>query len=211
VGPEDKARQEIDRQLEACGWSVQHYREMNISASLGVAVEYFQLKTGEADYLLYLNGRAAGVIEAKAEGHTLTGVETQSAKYTDELPDGLPHYRLPLPFAYESTGTVTQFTNNLEPDARSRELFTFHRPDELLRLVQLDNQPRGNLRNMPLLDIGKLWPIQVKAIENLEKSLAENRPRALVNDDGQRQDVHCRVAGLSADQVRRSQAHIVPC
>ena len=122
-------QEEINRQLEACGWSVQHYREMNISASLGVAVEYFQLKTGEADYLLYVNGRAAGVIEVKAEGHTLTGVETQSAKYTDGLPDGLPHYHLPIPFAYESTGTVTQFTNNLEPDARSREQFTFHRPD----------------------------------------------------------------------------------
>jgi len=122
VGPEDKARQEIDRQLEACGWSVQHYREMNISASLGVAVEYFQLKTGEVDYLLYVNGRAAGVIEAKAEGHTLTGVETQSAKYTDGLRDGLPHYHLPLPFAYESTGTVTQFTNNLAPDIREELL-----------------------------------------------------------------------------------------
>ena len=109
---------------------------MNISAGLGVAVREFPLTTGEADYLLYADGKAIGVVEAKPEGHTLTGVETQSGKYLDGLPDGLPHYRLPLPFAYESTGAVTQFTNALEPDARSREVFTFHRPEELLRLVE---------------------------------------------------------------------------
>src|SRR6185436_15538571 len=96
--------------------------EMNISAGLGVAVREFPLATGFADYLLYADGKAIGVVEAKPEGHTLTGVEIQSSKYTDGLPKGLPHYHLPLPFAYESTGTVTQFTNSLEPDARSRQV-----------------------------------------------------------------------------------------
>ena len=83
VTPEQKARQKIDQQLDQCGWMVQDYREMNISAGLGVAVREFPLKTGDADYLLYADGKAIGVIEAKPEGHTLTGVETQSAKYTD--------------------------------------------------------------------------------------------------------------------------------
>ena len=116
---------------------------MNISAGLGVAVREFPLKSGDADYLLYADCKAVGVIEAKPEGHNLTGVETQSGKYMAGLPDNLPHYRLPLPFAYESTGTVTHFTNALEPDARSREVFTFHRPEELIRLVTLDHQMRG--------------------------------------------------------------------
>ena len=120
------------------------------------------------------------VVEAKPEGHTLTGVEEQSAKYVIGLPSELPHFTLPLPFAYESTGKVTQFTNRLEPNARSREVFTFHRPEELLRLVNLDEQLRGKLQNMPPLETGKLWPIQVKAIQSLEKSLAESRPRALI-------------------------------
>jgi type I restriction enzyme R subunit len=129
--PEQKARRQIDAQLAACGWVVQDYRDMNISAALGVAVREFPLRTGSADYLLYADCLAIGVIEAKPEGQTLTGVEPQSGKYLDGLPKNLPHYRLPLPFAYESTGTVTHFTNALDPDARSREVFTFHRPEEL--------------------------------------------------------------------------------
>lgn len=177
--PEDKARQEIDRQLVQCGWIVQDHSQMNISAG-PVAVREFPLSTGFADYLLYVDAKAIGVIEAKPEGHTLTGVETQSAKYTEGLPAGLPAYHLPLPFAYESTGKVTQFTNSLEPDARSREVFTFHQPEELLRLVNVPAQVRQGLRTLPPLKIEGLRKVQVTAIHNLEESLAKNRPRALI-------------------------------
>lgn len=178
--PEQEARLEIDRQLEQCGWLVQDFRQMNISAGQGVAVREFPLTTGHADYMLYADGKAIGVVEAKPKGHTLTGVETQSGKYCEGLPPGLPHHHLPLPFAYESTGEVTQFTNALEVDARSRVVFTFHRPDELLRLVRLDKQLRTRLREMPPLDVGHLWRVQIESIENLETSLAANRPRALI-------------------------------
>src|SRR5687767_5606624 len=138
--PEQKARQHIDHQLEQAGWIVQDHRQMNIMAGVGVAVREFPLTTGNADYMLYVDAKAVGVIEAKPKGHTLTGVETQSGKYLEGLPAGLPSYRVPLPFAYESTGEVTQFTNTLEADARSRVVFTFHQPEELLRLVNLDKQ-----------------------------------------------------------------------
>jgi type I restriction enzyme R subunit len=148
---------------------------MNISAGLGFAVREFPLKNGHADYLLYADCKALGVIEAKPEGHTLTGVETQSGKYLDGLPSGLPNFRLPLPFAFESTGTVTHFTNALEPDARSREVFTFHRPEELIRLATLDQQVRGLLQQMPPLNTQRLWRVQVGSIQNLEVSLADNR------------------------------------
>lgn len=178
--PEQKARQKIDRMLEQSGWIVQNPTEMSISAGLGVAIREFPLKTGFTDYMLYADGKAIGVVEAKPEGHTLTGVETQSLKYMSGLPDNLPHYRLPLPFAYESTGTVTQFSNWLEPDARSREVFSFHRPEELIRLVNLETQLRSNLRQTPPLDAGKLWEVQINAIQNLEKSLAQNYPRSLI-------------------------------
>ncbi|HZZ81422.1 MAG TPA: DEAD/DEAH box helicase family protein [Gemmataceae bacterium] len=178
--PEQEARKLIDQQLDACGWQVQDYDEMNISAGLGVAVREFRLKTGFADYMLYADGKAIGVVEAKPEGHPLKGVEPQSKKYTDGLPDGLPHYHLPLPFGYESTGTVTQFTNLLEPDARSREVFTFHQPSELIRLAGLDKQVRTLLRQMPPVDAGRLWRVQFESIQNLEQSLAHNRPRSLI-------------------------------
>jgi type I restriction enzyme R subunit len=178
--PEQKARQKIDQQLDQCGWIVQDYRQMNISAGLGVAVREFPLSTGDGDYLLYADAKAIGTIEAKPKGHTLTGVEPQSGKYSDGLPAGLPHYHLPLPFAYESTGTETRFTNRLDPDPRSREVFTFHRPEELIRLATLNSPLRANLRQMPELITGGLWKVQVEAIRNLEESLAANRPRAVI-------------------------------
>jgi type I restriction enzyme R subunit len=178
--PEEKARERIDELLARCGWAVQDFADMNAYAQLGVAVREFPLKTGAADYMLYADGQAIGVVEAKPEGHTLTGVETQSGKYTEGLPKNLPAHSLPLPFAYESTGTVTQFTNLLEADARSREVFAFHRPEELLRLVGLDAQVRTRLRGLPPLEEGKLWKVQAEAVRGLEKSLAENRPRSLI-------------------------------
>src|SRR3954469_961151 len=111
--PEEKARKDIDRQLAQCGWQVQSRHEMNLSAGLGIAVREYPLTTGEADYLLYVGGKAIGVVEAKPEGHTLKGFETQSMKYLMGLPQGVPSYGKPLPFHYESTGRVTQFTSLL--------------------------------------------------------------------------------------------------
>jgi type I restriction enzyme R subunit len=177
--PEQKARQRIDAMLTHCGWLVQDFADMDISAG-PAAVREFPLKTGHADYLLYADGRALGVIEAKPEGFPLKGVETQSAKYVEGLPANLPAHQLPLPFAYESTGIVTQFTNALEDDARSRDVFAFHRPDELLRLVGLAEQVRTRLKHLPPLDESRLWRVQVESIGNLEVSLAANRPRALI-------------------------------
>jgi type I restriction enzyme R subunit len=133
--PEELARKDIDRQLALCGWQLQNRDQMNISAAAGVAVREFPMLTGEVDYLLYAGGKAVGVVEAKPKGHTLTGVEGQSSKYSGALAAGVPNWGSPVPFAYESTGAVTQFTNLLEPEARSREVFTPHRPEELLRLV----------------------------------------------------------------------------
>ena len=178
--PEESARQEIDRRLAACGWIVQDRDAMHISAGPGVAIREFPLKGGEVDYLLYAAGKAIGVVEAKPRGHTLTGVETQSAKYMAGLPPSVPTHARPLPFGYESTGAVTQFTNRLEPDARSREVFAFHRPAELLELVRLPLQLRLGLDAMPALNAEGLWPAQTFAIHNLEASLRKNHPRSLL-------------------------------
>ena len=169
--------------MERAGWTLQDYKAIDLTAGPGQAVREFPLKTGFADYMLYAGGRALGIVEAKFEGHTLTGVETQSAKYLGGLPDGLPRWAepgQPLPFAYESTGAVTQFTNGLDPDPRSREVFTFHRPEELTDFASLDRQLRAGLRSMPPLEAGVLWDKQVTAINHLETSLAEAHPRALI-------------------------------
>ncbi len=99
---------------------------MNRNAGKRVAVKEFPLETASADYLLFINGKATGVIEAKPEGTTLGGVDFQSDKYIAGFPENLPHYSLPLPFAYESTGTETFFRDLRDPEPCSRRIFAFH-------------------------------------------------------------------------------------
>ena len=185
--PEQKARRKIDQMLADAGWLVQDRAEANIAAGRGVAIREFPLKPGNgfADYLLYVDGAAAGVIEAKKEGVALTGVELQSSKYSTGLPDDLPAPRRPLPFCYQSTGAETRFTNLLEPDARSRAAFAFHRPETLADWLCKETQSPGSavkarLRSLPPLLTDALWPAQVRAIHGLESSLADGRPRSLV-------------------------------
>jgi type I restriction enzyme R subunit len=185
--PEQQARREIDQLLIAAGWLVQDRRQTNIAAGRGIAIREFPLKTGHgfADYMLYVDGAAVGVVEAKKQGVPLTGVELQSAKYTTGLPDHLPAPRRPLPFCYESTGAETRFTNLLEPDARSRNAFAFHRPDTLADWLMKEIQSPGStvkarIRRMPPLATDGLWPAQVRAIHGLEASLADGRPRSLI-------------------------------
>jgi type I restriction enzyme R subunit len=199
--PEDKALQHIDEALERCGWAVQDVKDVNLGASRGVVVRNFPLARGHgfADYLLYIDGKAAGVIEAKKEGVTLTGVEIQAAKYSEGLPQQLPAYVRPLPFLYQSTGIETRFTNGLDPAPRSRQVFSFHRPAALAEWIHRDHTElppvlhgaslaakqtpatlRGKLKHMPVLSTDGLWAAQIAAITNLEQSLAEDRPRALI-------------------------------
>jgi type I restriction enzyme, R subunit len=179
--PELEARKEIDRQLEATGWAVQDYKDIHLGAkSHGIAVREYPLATGHVDYLLYADGRVIATVEAKPVGYPLTSVEPQSGKYVRGLPPDIPAWRNPIPFAYESTGVETQFTNGLDPEPRSRRVFTFHRPEELQRLVGQDVQLRGRLRDLPPLDNRGLWSVQEVAVTKLEESLAVNRPRALI-------------------------------
>ena len=96
--PEEKARIDIDRQLTAAGWTIQDRDTMNLYAGRGVAVREFPLKTGFADYLLFVDGKAIGAVEAKKAGTTLSGIHHQSQKYSTGLPDIPPAWRKPLPF-----------------------------------------------------------------------------------------------------------------
>ncbi len=185
---EAKARVEIDKQLAAAGWKVQSQKTLNLSASPGVAVREFTLEKphGRVDYLLFLNGQPAGVIEAKPEGTPLIEVEHQSGKYVDGLPAWIQPPVYPLPFIYESTGAETRFTNGYDPEARSRLVFTFHQPETLAGWSrQITENPelptfRAQLKAMPPLDERGLWGKQAEAIRNLEQSLAEDHPRSLI-------------------------------
>lgn len=178
--PEERARQKIDQLLKEASWDVQDLQEMNLGASLGVAIREFPLKSGIADYLLFVDRKAVGVIEAKPEGSTLSGVSYQSELYTREIPDSLPCAQKPLPFAYESTGIETFFRDQRDPDPRSRKVFAFHKPETLREWLSVDKTLRARLLTMPPLITEGLRECQITAINNLEKSLADARPRALI-------------------------------
>lgn len=178
--PEEKAREKIDRQLEAAGWIIQDLKEINLGAGLGIAVREFPLKTGDADYLLFVDRKAAGVVEAKKVGVTLSGVAEQTSKYQAGVPDKLPHVDEPLPFAYETTGVETFFRDSRDPDTRSRRLFAFHTPKELQDLLKDDTTLRARLRQLPPLVTDPLRDCQIEAITNLERSFANNHPRSLI-------------------------------
>ncbi len=178
--PEEKARQKIDQLLEAAGWVVQERGRLNLSASLGVAVSDLPLKTGPADYVLFVAGKPVGVIEAKPFGTTLSGVAEQSGGYIASIPQSLPHVEEPPPFAYESTGIETYFRDSRDPDPRSRRIFSFHKPETLKEWLSQKDTVRARLKNLPSLITDGLRDCQTEAITNLEKSFVEARPRALI-------------------------------
>jgi type I restriction enzyme R subunit len=177
---ENKAREKIDKLLEMAGWKVQDFEELNLSASRGVAICEFPLSSGIADYLLFVDGKAIGVVEAKPEGTTLSGVAEQSDAYSRSIPANLPHDKEPLPFAYESTGTETFFRDIRDSEPRSRRVFSFHRPETLGELYSQKDTLRSRLRNMPTLITEGLRGCQIEAILNLERSFAEAKPRELI-------------------------------
>lgn len=181
--PEVEARQTIDSMLEASGWQIQNYAERAIDAFLGVAVREYPLKYNQkADYLLFIDGDAVGVIEAKPAGTTLGGALQQAERYRASLPDDLP-YLLRFPFAYASTGIETYFRDIRDPDSRSRQVFAFHTPDALWdegnEVTTLRENLRDELPKHPL-ETDVLWNCQFEAITELEKSFAASRPRALI-------------------------------
>ena len=134
--PEDKAREKIDQQLEAAGWRVQDLPTLNLLAARGVAIREMQSQGGPADYILFVDGKALGVVEAKKGGTTLSAVYEQSARYSYARRWIPQRWADPLPFTYESTGIETYFVDQRDPDARSRPVFAFHTPEHLLELVQ---------------------------------------------------------------------------
>jgi type I restriction enzyme R subunit len=209
--PEEAARQDIDTALAAAGWVVQDMADLNLSAGQGVAAREFPMAKGHgrADYLLFVDGRAVGALEAKKAGYTLTGVEEQALKYGEGLPPELEAPIRPLPFLYLSTGVETRFSNRLDPEPRSRRVFTIHRPETLAEWLRADtladwsrgwatsgapslaDHPaqgyralpstlRSRLRAFPPATIPGLWSNQQRAIAALERSMAEDRPRALI-------------------------------
>ncbi|NNM60045.1 MAG: DEAD/DEAH box helicase family protein [Legionellales bacterium] len=179
--PEQIARDEIDALLKKAGWVVQDKKNIDFSAALGVAVREYQTDVGPADYVLFVDKQAVGVIEAKPKywGEKITTVEEQSAGYANAKLKWVNN-SLPLRFVYESTGVLTRFTDGLDPNPRSREVFNFHCPETLAKWVRESKSLRGRLQDFPIFKTDGLRDCQIIAITNLEASLKQDKPRALV-------------------------------
>lgn len=179
--PEQRARQIIDAKLEQSGWIIQNMRDLNVSAGAGIAVREFPTSTGPVDYALFVDGKPVGVIEAKKStlGENITAVEEQSSRYAQS---SLKYIKVDykIRFAYEATDKVIRFTDYNDIKYRSRTIFSFHRPETLRKFDKADNTIRNNMKQFPELDKSGFRKCQITAIENLDASLADNRPRALI-------------------------------
>lgn len=179
--PEEKARQLIDARLAQSGWVVQDLKKVNPMASLGVAVREYPTSTGPVDYALFVDGKPVGVIEAKKDelGENITVVEGQSGRYANSTFKYITtEYK--IRFAYEATGQLTRFTDYADIKYRSRRVFSFHRPETLLALLAKDDTIRNNMKHFPVFDTTGFRKCQITAIQNLDASFADNRPKALV-------------------------------
>jgi len=178
--PEQIARDKIDKMLIEAGWNVQSKNEIDLGASRGVALREYQAETKFADYVLFVDKNPIGIIEAKKddEGHKLTVAEDQASEYAKAKLKYLDNE--PLPFVFESTGTITRFRDKRDPKPRGRNIFWFYRPETLAEWLQKDKSLRGRLLDIPQLNETGLRPAQIKAISNLEQSFKKNKPKALI-------------------------------
>lgn len=178
--PEQIARDKIDAMLKEAGWIVQSKNEVDLGASKGVAVREYQAAAGFADYVLFVDRKPVGIIEAKKEedGHKLTLAEDQAKEYSMAKLKYLNNDS--LPFVFESTGTITRFRDTRDPKPRGRTVFWFFRPETLAEWLQKDKSLRGRLLAIPPLNETGLRPAQIKAIKNLETSFKNNKPKALI-------------------------------
>lgn len=180
--PEEKARLIIDQKLIEAGYVIQDMSDMNVYAAKGVIVREYPTDTGEVDYLIFINAQPVGIIEAKEvnKGEKLVvETEKQTERYKNSK---LKYFKddVHIRFAYESTGEITRFTDYKDINYRSREVFSFHKPEELERLIKESDTLRNRLKSFPKLNEQGFRRCQITAINNLEKSFGENRPRALI-------------------------------
>lgn len=179
--PEERARLKIDSRLIRSGWTIQDLARVNPRASLGVAVREYPTSTGPVDYALFIAGKPVGVVEAKKDtlGENITTVEQQSGRYANSTFKYISvDYR--IRFAYEATGELTRFTDYEDYKYRSRSVFSFHRPETLQALLAQPDTIRNNMKRFPAFDSTGFRKCQIVALENLDESFADNRPKALV-------------------------------
>ena len=179
--PEQKARDKIDAQLIETGWIVQDKKTFDASKGLGIAYKEYPTDVGPVDYMLLIDSKPIGIIEAKPanHGHKITSVEEQSKGYADAKLKYNTNSK-PLNFIIEATSKIIRITDRRDPKPRVREVYNFPRPEMFKEWIEQDESLRTKLLNLPVLKTNGLRKCQIEAIQGLEKSLSQNNSRALI-------------------------------
>lgn len=176
--PEQKVRVKIDSWLDEAGWKVvdRHHYYSNLPCAVE---EGLMRNKKEADYLLFLNGRAVGVIEAKAENIELNDdVKNQAEEYTRLLPKWCAFVKTPLPMVYLCNGKTILFKDMRDPNGQYKTIKKMPRPYDIAKA--LDLLSIDYFSGMPVLKDEGLRECQYDAVNALEKSFAEDNKKALI-------------------------------
>ena len=171
--PEEKARVRIDQMFSDAGWKVVSRDEYSPDLS-AAAIEEGILQGGkEADYLLFINGKAVGVLEAKKASTDVSSdkVIDQAEGYTHKLTKYYQFYANPLPIVYVSNGQVTLFRDK---DGSYIPVGCIHTPKEICKMIGIEDEFAG----LPMLKRKGLRDCQYEAITELEKSFRTGQNRA---------------------------------
>ena len=176
--PEQIAREKIDRMFADAGWAVVNRDNYSPEIS-AVAIEEGLMKGNcEADYLLFINGKAVGVLEAKRREVDVTAsiVADQAEHYAKSVPNWCQAWFNPLPLAYVSNGNELYFRDLRNPDSQYEALKKIHTPKEITRLLGINDYYAA----LPTLQKRGLRDCQYEAITELEKSFRAGQNRALM-------------------------------
>lgn len=176
--PEEKARVKIDQMFEDAGWKVVDREDYSPTITAAAIREALILGKKEADYLMFINGKAVGVLEAKREEIDVSSdrVCEQASGYTRYAPKCYPSYGRPLPFIYQSNGNTTLFYDCRDEDSDYDYLNRIHSPKELVKMLGIDDPYAG----LPMLKRKGLRDCQYEAITELEYSFRTGQNRALL-------------------------------
>ena len=176
--PEEKARQKIDQWFTDAGWEVINRDDYEPTCT-AVAIREGLLKGNlEADYFLFINGKAVGVLEAKREETDAFSsiVCEQAALYARSVPNIYQTYQKPLPFIFTSNGKELYFCDFREQDHYFKQIMTIPTPHELVKKLGINDYFAG----LPTLRKKGLRDCQYEAITELEKSFRAGQNRALM-------------------------------
>lgn len=176
--PEEKARIKIDQWFYDAGWEVVN-RDQYTPTSTAVAIREGLLKGNlEADYFLFINGKAVGVLEAKREEVDVSSgiVSDQVVTYAKNIPQYYQAYQRPLPLLYKSNGKIVLFKDYRDNDSDFEEINRIHTPWEIVKVLGIDDPFAG----LPTLRSKRLRDCQYEAVTELEKSFRIGQNRALM-------------------------------